>query len=81
MKTNAIEGAGLHITEGISGTWYYHLSEAGTDARGLCGARTMHTAIPLSRWGVKGHLKERYCEECQGIGADELREAGAVVPT
>ncbi|MYM92540.1 hypothetical protein [Duganella vulcania] len=71
---------GVHVTEGVSGTWFYHLSAAGTDVHGLCGAQTMHTAIPLARWGAKGHLNERYCSQCQGLGEVQLREAGAILP-
>jgi hypothetical protein len=53
----------LSICEGISGTWFYHLSEdAGKTA--LCGARVMPTQIPLRTWGMVGHLHERYCSQC-----------------
>jgi len=79
MKKNVIEGAGLHVTEGVSGTWFYHLSEVGTNARGLCGAQTMYTAIPLSSWGAKSHLNERYCADCQRLGEAGLRAAGAAI--
>ena len=67
----------LHITEGIGGSWYYHLSVPGTNATALCGAKTMSTALPLSSWGVQGHLSERYCSHCQTQGDAVLRAAGA----
>lgn len=79
MNSNEIKCEGLHVTEGVSGTWFYHLSAAGTNAKGLCGERTMHTAIPLSSWGMKGHLNERYCAECQLLGKGELLAAGATI--
>lgn len=66
--------AGLHITEGIYGMWFYHLSEQGENSKSLCGARTMHTSIPLSAWGFRGHLNERYCKQCEGLGADSATE-------
>lgn len=72
--------AGLHITEGVAGTWYYHLSPVETNARGLCGAQTMNTQIPMSAWGSKGHLGERYCKDCQRLGDSELRAAGVAIP-
>jgi hypothetical protein len=39
---------GLHVTEGIAGVWFYHLSREGTKATALCGAKTMSTQIPMS---------------------------------
>lgn len=72
-------GTGLHITEGISGAWFYHLSKADNKAMALCGARTMITAIPLTAWGARGHLKEGYCATCAKQGADALRAAGVTV--
>ncbi|MDR9836961.1 MULTISPECIES: hypothetical protein [Herbaspirillum] len=79
MKKSESNDQGLHITEGVSGTWFYHLSAAGTNARGLCGAQTMYTAIPLASWGAKGHLNERYCADCQRLGESELLVAGASI--
>ncbi len=54
----------FHVTEGIAGTFHYHISNDQVNARGLCGAETMVTAIPLSVWGVRGHLNEHWCEAC-----------------
>ena len=59
----------LVISEGVAGYWHYHLSVEGRITRGLCGAETMYTSIPLERWGVKGpsHLPKSYtyCKECE----------------
>ena len=73
MDTNSSE---LHVTEGVGGVWFYHLSVAETNARSLCGAQTMNTQIPLSSWGVRGHLKEGWCAKCATMGADALHRAG-----
>lgn len=80
MKMNDTENKDLHVTEGVSGTYFYHLSAGGTNARALCGAQTMRTKIPLSSWGNKGHLNERYCAVCELLGGGELRAAGAGIP-
>ena len=66
---------GLHITEGIGGVWFYHLSLASTNATALCRAKTMSTSIPLASWGVRGHLNEGRCAKCAVQGADALRAA------
>ena len=71
---------GLHVTEGIGGTWHYHLSLAETNASGLCGAKTMLTSVPMGAWGLRGHLNERYCPDCAVAGVDALRAAGAALP-
>lgn len=70
-------GTGLHITEGVAGVWFYHLSPAGINSKALCGAQTMLTQLPLSAWGVRGHLNERYCAVCEGAGREDLQSAGA----
>jgi hypothetical protein len=58
----------LEISEGISGVWHYHLSPKGKATRGLCGARTMHTSIPLTGWkepfGEHFPKRPTWCEEC-----------------
>ncbi len=53
------------IAESVTGTFYYHLSEP-DKFRSACEdqAQVMHTRIPLSTWGHKGHLRERWCEKC-----------------
>lgn len=75
-KFSKESGITVHVTEGVLGTWHYHLSTTGTNATALCGARTMHTSVPLSAWGFKGELRERYCSECAGKAQDELISVG-----
>jgi hypothetical protein len=62
----------LKIVEGVAGIWHYHLSEYGTTGQpALCGKKdVMHTEIPLSVWGIKSHLHETYCEECEQLARD-----------
>lgn len=73
----AARTSGLHVTEGVSGNWHYHLSAPGTNAKALCGAHTMYTGVPLSAWGFKGHLNETYCTKCAKAGAAALLQGGA----
>lgn len=50
------------IREGIHGTFFYHMAVNGSP---LCGEKaTMPTSIPVITWGLKTHLNERYCKEC-----------------
>lgn len=56
--------AHLRVAEGIHGTFYYHLRRP-DDHFGLCGDRVMHTSIPVSAWGSRTHLKERWCSRCE----------------
>lgn len=53
----------LRVAEGISGNFYYHLRRP-DDHFGLCGDRVMRTSIPVSAWGTKSHLNERWCSRC-----------------
>jgi hypothetical protein len=55
------------VTEGIHGTFRYHLSET-RSGRALCGARVMLTHIPVSAWGTVSHLGERWCAACEKAG-------------
>ena len=48
--SNAYDGCVLKVTEGVSGVWHYHLSEAHRESRALCGAQVMATSIPLQGW-------------------------------
>lgn len=65
----------MKITEGVESVWRYHLSLDHLASKGLCGARVMHTSIPLDRWGQTPpnyHIPEKWCAECArlaGIGA------------
>ena len=69
----------VHVTEGIGGVWFYHLSVEGTNAKALCGAKTMYTSISLASWGVRGHLNEGWCTKCAASGADKLRAVGVLL--
>jgi hypothetical protein len=48
--------------------WHYHLSDPDKTTRGLCGAKTMRTAMPLSDWKVPfgEHFPKRptWCATC-----------------
>ena len=59
------------IVEGISGLWHYHVAEHGTNAKALCGARTMSTEMKLADWGKPfgEHLPKRptWCKTCAGM--------------
>lgn len=55
----------LEVSEGIAGTWFYHLSDGPNKAFSMCGARVMVTNVPLSAWGHVSHLKERWCKKCE----------------
>ena len=57
------------VTEGVEGYWHYHLSKPETFTRSLCGKQVMKTELPLSSWGIVGHLKERYCKDCELLKA------------
>jgi hypothetical protein len=62
------------VTEGVSGMWHYHISETEkTLSRGLCGAKTMYTAIPLEHWKMQfgEHFPKRptWCAECEKLNA------------
>ena len=71
--------SGLHVTEGIGGVWFYHLSLVSTNATALCGAKTMNTSIPMASRGARGHLNEGWCAKCAVYGTDALREAGVQI--
>ena len=58
------ESPKIFITEGIAGTWFYHLSPKQRPFRSLCGEEVMPTSLPLNTWGMVTHLKERYCKKC-----------------
>jgi hypothetical protein len=52
------------ITEGIEGTWHYHLSTTDNKHKSLCGKPVMHSNLSMNDWGFVSHLKEKYCEKC-----------------
>lgn len=59
------------VSEGVSGVWHYHLSRDDRKTRGLCGAHTMPTAIPLDAWRMPfgEHFPKRptWCENCEAL--------------
>lgn len=62
----------LNVCEGIAGMWHYHLRR-GTSVVALCGARVMHTSIPLARWGKTPpgyHIPESWCLGCTKLRGD-----------
>lgn len=52
------------VTEGVSGTWFYHLGMSEDITHSLCGEQVMPTSLPINSWGVVTHLRERYCDKC-----------------
>jgi hypothetical protein len=72
-QTEKKESPSMTLWEGINGTFYYHVSIDGK--KGLCGDEVMQTGIPLSAWGTKGNLNERYCTRCATIFNDSYRKA------
>lgn len=66
---------GLMVTEGVSGTWYYHVSEKAKPLTSLCGRPTMVTGVPLTYWKqtpANFHIPERWCAECERLGTAEV---------
>lgn len=60
------------ICEGIAGVWHYHLHRLGEPhTRSLCGKQTMLTHSPLSTWGVRSHLPQKYCAACEQMANEE----------
>lgn len=60
----------FEIVEGVASTWFYHLREKDSfpvNQPALCGAHVFSTHNPIDSWGVKTHLNERYCQECESI--------------
>lgn len=55
------------VAEGLGATWFYHLRDQDAE-KAFCGDGTFAKNLPLSLWGYKGHLNERYCPRCQAEG-------------
>jgi len=62
------------IWEGVESTYNYHISDGGrTDT--LCGnTHVMTTGLPLSTWGMKTHIGERYCSKCSEFFKQKNKE-------
>lgn len=59
------------VCEGIGGTWFYHLADnLAYNSRAICGAQAMSTQVPIQAWGFVGHLRERYCADCERIWSE-----------
>ena len=60
----------LRVVEGVEGMFRYHLATQ-DQMKAVCDPerRVMHTSIPLSTWGFRGHLKEKYCAQCEAEAA------------
>ncbi len=70
--------ADVVVTEGIHGTWYYHLSNKASTHKAACGSQTMICSVPIAMWGHVGHLGERYCSRC--VAALSSANASANAP-
>ncbi len=59
----------LKVVEGVSGYYFYHLSEDGRSGHpALCGNKqVMSTCLTTKDWGFVGQLRERYCKKCEEI--------------
>jgi len=61
------------VSEGIGGSFHYHLSNAGNPGESICGKQTFFTLIPVSAWGTVTHLRERYCAKCMELATDTVK--------
>jgi hypothetical protein len=59
----------MKVVEGILGYYFYHLSETGANGKpALCGNKeVMSTEVPITFWGKKSHLNEKWCKKCWDI--------------
>jgi hypothetical protein len=77
--TNAYKDCVLVVTEGVSGVWHYHLSEAHRTSRALCDAQTMATSMPLQNWKLPfgEHFPKRptWCEKCDIAAMQQVRRS------
>ncbi len=66
-RHDAVLGDLPRICEGLSGTYFYHLTDGPHTGAvtAICGARAMPTEVPIEAWGFVGHLNERYCKACE----------------
>jgi len=55
------------VKEGVEGMYRYHLAQRHLWVS-LCGARVMQTSIPVSAWGTKTHIGEKWCSTCREAG-------------
>lgn len=54
------------VVESIRGNFFYHL--AVDEDNTICGSKEfMERNLPIETWGMKTHLGERYCHQCDMI--------------
>lgn len=71
-----IEKPEVIVTEGVEGTWHYHLSKPDHHIRSLCQKYTMICNLSFEKWGTVTDLKEKYCEKCMEIYQREKKAKG-----
>lgn len=79
----------LVIAETSTSTWNYHLREIGSEEElklgggagpALCGAPLgWDTKIPLTAWGKKSHIPEKWCKECEKLARPLVERENALV--
>lgn len=56
------------VVEGVAGIYSYHLRDSSASHHegrsAACGAHVMSTKVPLTAWGIKGHMPSRWCATC-----------------
>lgn len=72
----------LVIAETATSTWNYHLRRVGPDGSlyltggappALCGRSLgWDTSQPISSWGKKSHVPQRWCSDCEEVASGEL---------
>ena len=60
----------LTIREGVESVWHYHLAVDGLPLCGRSKGITMPTQLPINTWGMKTHIHETYCKECERIAKE-----------
>lgn len=70
----AVHAPGFEVVESLAGNWHYHLARQGEPlAVAVCdpSVPVMRSPSPLSNWGYRGHLNERYCAQCEARARQE----------
>ena len=54
------------ITEGVEGTWHYHISKNDNQSKSLCGETTIYSNMSFDDWGMKPtHIPYSFCNKCK----------------
>lgn len=63
-----MDKSNLVVDETVSGVYFYHIKEKGT-FKPICGIdrQLLGKDLPLTHWGLRGHLQEKYCKECDKL--------------